>query len=132
LISGYIWKEKNMLITTFVIAVYVIGCFLIGRPMAKKSLDIWEQGGKIKNWDGDLWGFLLFPMHFYNENVGEIDPEDLYSISGIYKSENFVDMDKDDYVYIQTRIWPFRIVWNIISMFVICVLCTFCTRRTTC
>lgn len=105
-----------MLTAIWIWVAYVIGCFLIGRPMGKKSLALWEKGKEIKDWNGGFWGFVLFPMSYDSKDVGSAGPNSCpigFDFSGLDKPERWGDENKKKYLALNFLLWPVRILWNL-------------------
>lgn len=84
--------------------VYIIGIFLLGIPMAIKSIRVW------RDFDEGIWGFVLFPFTTIDGEVGNRKTL-LISIT-----DNADQKKYRRYIIFSAMFWPVRICWSIVLL----------------
>jgi hypothetical protein len=102
----------------WILFVYIAGIFLIGLPIAKKSLSIWIEAEDVMGNTGGFWGHILFPTTATESGFGDSDYSGLpFFIEKYFKIDgrlSYSDQDKRrEYVGVVALLWPLKILWNI-------------------
>lgn len=109
----------NMII---VITVYVAGIFLIGLPMGKKSLRIWEKDFRLGGGSGGFWGHMLFPLSSWGKGVGRSRDLPLMDEVDFDNKES-----RQQYIGLTGILWPIRLLWDVFILIICGLVFLICT-----
>lgn len=96
------------------VALYVVGIFVIGVPMAKKGLEVWFKNYPQGN-SGGFWGLLLFPMHASEGRVGSITYQPM-TFEGFSLGPDSEAARK--YISLSATFWGPRVVLNLLLLII--------------
>lgn len=101
-----------MNIVLILLIVYILGGFLFGIPMAKKSAAVWQKHWASMPLEYGMWEYVLFPVCAFKKEIGT--PKETFLIHmtcGFTNRNSF-----RDYTIANFFLWPLRIAWNILAL----------------
>ena len=96
---------------------YVVGIFVVGIPMSKKSIKVWQKNHT--SGDHRFWEYVLFPGSASDDRIGHD------SMTFIHDYDFGDENARRDYIGISATLWLFRLLWNVFVLAVLGILAIF-------
>jgi hypothetical protein len=107
---------KVVMILLSIPLAYYLGILLIGKPMARKGLDIW-MNHYMKGGSGGTLGFLLFPQTSFEGRIG-VEPTICMNTANSALGMRDPQF-KQAYINLSATFWLPRLIVNFVGMIVV-------------